>query len=243
MTAKQIDSIMPTYRVYAFHATGDSVTKGGVKRPVLRAQTTFGYWVDHDGELQGWKQTLTGATLIRLNSNWYKVTVPNGGVTQVTSTIQAMEPKRSAFALHGGLSFPLSDLKNAYDRGFGISGAIERRINGTFALAALVGYHRFDSVSTTVSGATPHLEVVHLSGILETTLMASGPLAVSVDVGAGMYRFQPGNSKSGAHAGVGFEYAPSLRVELEISARVHNVSTGGSSTRFAAIQAGARVMF
>jgi hypothetical protein len=110
-------------------------------------------------------------------------------------------------------------------------------------LAALVGYHRFDSAGTTVSAPTPHLELYHASGSLEATVLTWGYLTLLADVGGGMYWFKPGESKSGAHAGVGLEYAPSLSLALGVSARMHNVFTGGSNTRFAAIQGGFRVMF
>jgi len=237
------ESVYPTYRVHVYRETTDSVGIRGSKYPTLRPQNSFGYWVLHDGEIIGWTQKLAGARLERLAPNFYRITVPNDSFITVTSTIEAVEPKPFALSLHAGLSFPSGTFKNTYDHGVGVTGDLERRLNSRFTLAALFGYHRFDSSATTVSGPTPHLELYHFSGSLETTVMSNGWFAFIVDAGGGMYWFKPGTSKAGAHAGVGLEYAPSLSLALEISARAHNVFTSRSNTTFAAIQAGGRVMF
>jgi hypothetical protein len=244
LTPEQIDSVMPTYRIYAWHTSGDSITVHGQRWPILRAQTTFGYWLDHDGVLQGWQHELEGATLVRLSDNWYRIAVPKNGITTVTTRIEALEPRRSALSLHAGPSFPYGSFKNSYDQGMGATFNLERRLSGTFSLTALFGYHRFDSLGTSVSAPSrPRLELFHISGSLEATLLAAGPLAFVIDAGGGAYRFRPGATKPGAHAGVGIEIAPSLSLALGFWARGHNVFTGGTNTTFAAIQAGGRVMF
>jgi hypothetical protein len=209
----------------------------------LRPQNSFGYWVLHDGEIIGWTQKLAGARLDRLAPNFYRISVPNDSFITVTSTIEAVVPKPLAFSVHAGLSFPSGTFKNAYDGGAGITGDAERRLSRRFTLAALFGYHRFDSAGTSVSPPTPHLELYHISGSLETMVIGNGWFAFIVDAGGGMYRFHPGTTKPGAHAGVSLEYLPSLSLSLGVSARMHNVFTGGSNTRFAAIQGGFRVMF
>jgi hypothetical protein len=239
----KLESVFPTYRVHAYHSTGRQINIGGRSVTVLRPQSSFGYWVSHDGELVGWRHHLGGDSLIKLAPNFYKIAVRSDSFATVVTTIEALEPPRSALSLHAGVTFPTGNFKNSYDRGVGVTFDLERRLNSRFSLAALFGYHRVDSSATTGSGPTPHLELYHASGSLEATVMTSGPLAFLIDGGGGMYWFKPGSSKSGAHAGFGLEYAPSLHVALGIWARGHNVFTRGSNTRFAAIQAGGRLMF
>jgi len=233
-----------TYWVHVYRETPDSVPRSNPKHPVLRAQTSFGYRVEHDGDMAGWKHSLTGnAHLVRLAPDVYRLTVPNDSFETVTTAIEAFEPQPAAVSLHAGLTYPTGNLKNAYDRGVGATFDLERRLNSRFSLAALFGYHRFDSSATTVSGPTPHRELYHVSGGLAMTVISSGWVSLILDGGGGMYWFKPGTSKTGAHAGVSLEYLPSLSLSLGVSARVHNVFTGGSNTRFAAIQGGFRVMF
>ena len=172
-----------------------------------------------------------------------KITIVVMGQQLFQGQLSELERPQSALSLHGGLTFPIGSLKNSYDRGFGGTLDLERRVSERLSLAALFGYHRFDSSATTVSAPTPHLELYHVSGSLEATVVTAGPLALLADAGGGMYWFKPGMSKAGAHLGIGLEYAPSSSFALGVSARAHNVFTGGTNTRFVAIQAGGRVRF
>ncbi len=241
-TAAYPDSSRPTYRVHVFHDTETRIRIAGRSYAVLRPQGSFGYYPQHDGDVSGWRHRLTGP-VEELAPNFYRVRVPHQGVVKISTTIEALGPKPFGISLHAGLTLSAGNFKNAYDRGVGATFDLERRLNNRFGLAALLGYHRFDSTAATVSGPTPHLELYHVSGSLAMTAMSSGWVSVIVDAGGGMYWFKPGTSKTGAHAGVSLEYLPSLSLAVGLSARAHNVFTGGSNTRFAAIQAGGRLMF
>jgi hypothetical protein len=235
--ADVIDSLMPTYRVHAYHATGDSVLVGGVKRPIVHAQTSFGYWVDHTKAVQGWRHRLEGAQLIQLAPNFYKIAVPNNGVATVTTTIEAVEPRPLALSLNAGVSIPHGTFSAAHDPGFGFTLDGKRQLNSTFAIVGLLGYHRFEGV-----GTNPDLDLYHASGGLEAAL-TSGPVAVVADAGGGVYHFSPGSTDPGAHAGIGLEFEVSLELELGVWYRAHTVFTSGSNTTFSSIQAGGRLRF
>lgn len=85
-------SIMPTYLIHAYHDTGkDLVTEDGTKIRLLAPQTSFGYFIAHNGELQGWQDKLEGAQPVG-PPNLYKVAVPNGGEVKVINRISAIEP-------------------------------------------------------------------------------------------------------------------------------------------------------
>ena len=237
LTQREIDALMPTYRVHVYHATGDSFTVHGRRLPILRAQSSFGYWVDHKGSLSGWTAKLTGARLERLSRRWYRLAVPNDSFAVVNSIIKAIGVKPFALSLHGGVTLPTGALKTAAKSGFGITADLEHRLNRTFSVALLFGFHRFDSVAT--SG---HLDVQHLSGSLQTTV-GSGVTRLMFDAGGGTYTFKPGASNAGAHAGVGVALELSPYVGLSAHFRAHRVFTGGPDTGFYTIQAGGRVRF
>jgi MYXO-CTERM domain-containing protein len=84
--------IMPTYMIHVYHDTGKDLTaEDGTKIRLLAPQTSFGYFVAHNGDLQGWQDRLEGAQPVG-PPNLYKVAVPNGGEVKVTNRISAIEP-------------------------------------------------------------------------------------------------------------------------------------------------------
>jgi len=84
---------MPTYIVHGYYDTGTKITVNGVQRPIFLPQTSFGYWVQHDGALYGWDDSLEGAQ--QLNKDHYKLSVENNGTAKIANTIVAAEtPKQ-----------------------------------------------------------------------------------------------------------------------------------------------------
>jgi len=79
----------PSYVVYVWHDTGKRIRLGGVVRKILEEQTAFGYFVQHDGPLFGWRHALEGATEIA--PDYYKLGIKNGGVANVKTIIEAVE--------------------------------------------------------------------------------------------------------------------------------------------------------
>ncbi|MGH7673780.1 MAG: hypothetical protein ACREMV_00795, partial [Gemmatimonadales bacterium] len=232
---RQVDGLMPTYRVHVYHDTGDSTTVRGRRRPILRAQTSFGYWVDHTGALGGWSHRLEGASVQPLGSGWYRISVPHDSFATVTTIIEALEPKRFALSLHAGVSLPHGSFSNAVDPGFGVTADLEVRLNHTFTAEALFGFHRFSGVA-----GGPDVDLTHISGGLKA-YVTPGPTRLFVNAGGGTYTFDPGGTDPGAHAGAGVQFNPSHRIALEAVYTAHTVFTSGSSTTFSSIQAGGRI--
>jgi hypothetical protein len=83
----------PTYIVHVFHDTGQTDAESG--RPVLTAQTPFGYVINHEGPLHGWRHELSGATLTQVGPNLYRLRVPTGGEAVVSTRIEAVERPRT----------------------------------------------------------------------------------------------------------------------------------------------------
>lgn len=81
---------LPTYRVHSYHDTGRATALlGGGSRKILRPQSSFGYFVNHEGELYGWRHSLDGAQ--QISANFYRLGVPNNGTARITTTIVADE--------------------------------------------------------------------------------------------------------------------------------------------------------
>jgi len=56
---RRLRSTVPVHQVHVFHDTGEEVTVGGRRRPVLQPQSSFGYFLNHAGALTGWKHELS----------------------------------------------------------------------------------------------------------------------------------------------------------------------------------------
>jgi hypothetical protein len=89
-TIEDLIKFLPTYRVHVYHDTGRRTTLlGGGTRRILSPQSSFGYFVEHEGELYGWETRLYGAE--KIAENFYILRVPNNGSVRVTTAIQARE--------------------------------------------------------------------------------------------------------------------------------------------------------
>jgi hypothetical protein len=175
------------------------------------------------------------------------LTVPAGTDPVVTITVldqplftdrlSKLEAPRFGLSLHAGPSLPLGKLNDTFDAGPGLTADATRRLNGTFTLAALLGFHHFGG-----SNQTGDLNVYHLSGSVEA-LVASGAAGFFVEAGGGAYVLDPGTTHPGAHGGLGVEFEVAPRLELGGSVRAHTIFTSGSNTSFLSIQGGGRILF
>jgi hypothetical protein len=102
VTFEEVGQIMPTHIAYVWHDTGKTIKVGGVERKLLRPQSSFGFFVSHDGDLTGWENKLEGATVTQIARNLYKVAVPQNGFVNATTVITALVP---GVPVPGGLPF------------------------------------------------------------------------------------------------------------------------------------------
>jgi len=88
LTLHQVEQIMPTYIVYVWHDTGDHIkTPTGTKK-LLESQPSFGLFLAHDGDLEGWEHELKASGADQVGPNLYKISVPNESTFSVKITIQ-----------------------------------------------------------------------------------------------------------------------------------------------------------
>jgi len=82
----------PLMIVHVWHTTGQTVTgTDGISRAELAPQTSFGFYVSHDGPLFGWSNTLSAAGLEQVGPNFYRIRVPNDGTVTVGTRSEALE--------------------------------------------------------------------------------------------------------------------------------------------------------
>jgi hypothetical protein len=84
-----LEQVLPNYVVHAYHDTGKTVTRNGVTMKLMEPQSSFGYYVLHDGPLHSWSDSLAGAQQIA--ANYYWIGVPQGGRAVVKTQITAHE--------------------------------------------------------------------------------------------------------------------------------------------------------
>ena len=88
---EELIKYLPTYRIHTYHDTGLRTTLlGGGSRRILSPQSSFGYFVHHDGNLVGWAARLNGA--IRIAEDFYLLRIENNSTAKVTTLIQGVEP-------------------------------------------------------------------------------------------------------------------------------------------------------
>jgi MYXO-CTERM domain-containing protein len=98
-TYERVASVTPTYEVHVYHDTGHERMDAGHNRRVLEAQSTFGYFVQHEGDLSGWRHQLTGEGFVleKIGPDFYRAKIPDHGKVQVHTTI--MSCQRHVFGL------------------------------------------------------------------------------------------------------------------------------------------------
>jgi hypothetical protein len=89
LTDDELDQVFPTFRVHVYHDTGERLKENGEEKPVLRAQTSFGLYMYHEGGLEGWQTSIQGAT--RISDNVYQMPVPKDGSGKIKVIVQAVE--------------------------------------------------------------------------------------------------------------------------------------------------------
>jgi opacity protein-like surface antigen len=262
----ELDPTMPTYRVHAYHDTGRRVTRNGTAFTILSPQNSFGYYVTHNGALEGWKHSLTGAE--QLSPNFYRVAVPHNGAVKVKTTIEAVEPgdnpnpggggtggsipadaddKRWGLSLHAGASVPHSDFGDVFDPGPNFGVDLEYRLSNQFSLEALYTFHRFRGKDFGIV-SVDDINLHQLSGNVKA-FGGSGSVRPFLNGGGGLYHFDfgggggGGDTRGGVNVGGGLQFNITPTFAVEGSYNFHNVFTPGSDVKFSTLQGGVRFRF
>lgn len=152
------------------------------------------------------------------------------------------ELKRWGLSLHAGVSIPHGNFNTFFNPGPNFAIDLEYRINRTFSVEGIYGFHRFGGED---------FGIVHLDGL--TLHQFSGNVKVYgggsstrpfFNFGGGAYHFGSGSgTHGGVNIGAGFQHDVTPTIAVEGVYNLHNVFTSGSSTRFSGVQGGVRFRF
>jgi hypothetical protein len=245
----ELDPVIPTYRVHAYHDTGRKIIQNGLTIKIVSPQSSFGYYVIHNGPLAGWKYSLEGAQ--EIGPNLYLIAVPNHSAAKIITTIEAVESgggggstgpfKRWGLSLHAGISIPHGNFNAVFDPGPNFAIDLEYRVKPTFSLEAIYGLHHFNGA--TIGSVTVGNLNVHQFSFNGKVYGSSSPVRPFVNFGGGAYKFGSGSTRAGLNIGAGVQFDVTPTVAAEAMYDFHNVFTSGSSTRFSAFKAGFRFRF
>lgn len=235
VTFDDVVKMRPTYIVHAYHDTGKIVTINGDKHPLLMPQTSFGYFLNHEGDLEGWSSQLKGAGLVKLSPYWYKIAVPNDGVATVTTTIKAIEPN-FAISVRLGSDIPHGTFSTMVNSGLSLNAGIEYLLSRYLSIEAIFGYHHF-----TDNSLGTDQKIYQFSSNVRYFYPLSLRLRSFIIAGAGMYSLEPGDSDLGYNAGVGIDLYLTNQLALEAVYNFHNISNVNYS--FSTLQLGFRYRF
>jgi len=96
-----LPSLVATVRYHVFRSTGLRLRRHGKWYTCCMPQTSFGYFVEHDGPVLGWKHDFVHSDprlgkefpIKRANSALYTINVPHGDALQFTTSIVALQKK------------------------------------------------------------------------------------------------------------------------------------------------------
>ena len=240
LTLDDVAHNMPTYIVHAYYDSGIRNTAAGTPRAVLRPMQSFGYFVLHDGQPDGWITNLQGAQQIA--PNWYKITTPASGVTRIHPVIQSVggpsqpggSPGRFRVFLDAGPNFPQGDFNTFVDGKLSVNAGLEAFVGSNTSIEGILGYHAFKVPFVNA----PHIWQLSLN---LKQYFGPGPLHFFLNAGGGAYRFDPGSTtKLGGNVGAGLLWDISSTWGFEGVYNFHTINTGGSKTEFSTLQVGIR---
>ena len=240
-----LDAVLPTYIAHVFHDTGQQLTTGGVRRPVLNPQSSFGYRVTHAGDLYGWRHELgveSGFAIDELAPNFYRIrNVPNNGSVNVTTKIEALEhaPSSSKYAIWGGLgvAIPHGSFGNNYKSGPAATLGFEAAFTNSLSVEATLGTHRFGG-----KAAAPDIDVTVL-GVNGKWYFSPQPMRFFATAGIGSYAFNPGSTRFGVSAGAGAQFQLAPQWSLEGRYTLHAVSSNSPNSNQSTLLLGVRYAF
>jgi hypothetical protein len=250
---EQFEQTLPIYRVYVYHDTGKRQNIDGVVHSVLESQPSFGFFMVHDGMIEGWQHRIEGgANLQEINPRYYRLFVPNNGKATVKTIIKAVEPggpgnpppngfKRWGLSLHAGVSIPHGNFNNLFNPGPNVGVDLEYRINQMFSLEGIYTFHRFNGETFgSVTIGDLNLHQLSANGKIYGS---TSPVRPFFNFGGGVYHFQPSATHGGLNVGGGLQFDVTSNFAVDAMYNFHNVFTSGSNTRFSAVQGGVRFRF
>ncbi len=164
------------------------------------------------------------------------ITVDGTGVSHPISGGSANGPWR--FFLDAGPNFGHDDFLKTFGGKWSANAGIERRLSSAWSVEGILGYHRFDSISS----ITPRIWQLSVNG---KRFFGTSPWRPFVNAGAGAYVIDlfDEETRAGANAGAGVLYEFTPTCGIEAAWNYHIINTDNDTASFSALQVGVRFGF
>jgi Outer membrane protein beta-barrel domain len=234
-----LNQIYPTYVVHAYNDSGRTVTRKGVVYKVLQPQSSFGYYVHHDGALTGWAHELQGATQIA--PDFYRIAVPEGGTRTVTTRIEARgtatASNRYVLWLALGSTFPHGSFGNQQKSGLAANLGFEYLLTPAFSVEASLGRHSFGG-----KNGGGDIDVTQI-GVNSKWYFAQANFKPFLTAGVSGSAFAPGSTRLGVNLGAGVQVDLAQQWSLEGRYTLHQVTGNSPNSRYSTLLFGLRYAF
>lgn len=87
--------VWPTYAVHAYYELGKRKDPDGREYMRLQPMVPFAYFMEHDGPLYGFTDSLTAAGFTEIRKDWYRGTIEDEGRAKMTIHVSAEEQPKS----------------------------------------------------------------------------------------------------------------------------------------------------
>jgi hypothetical protein len=151
-------------------------------------------------------------------------------------TITARTPP--AFSIHTGVANARGTLGNTNDDGLTINLDFIYDIDAHWAWDVRMGFSRLDG-----KAANPDIDVWSVAGNARYTFNPLSPLHLLINVGLGLYQFDPGDLEVGANLGLGLRFPINPRFSLEATYNYHNAFTASPDLKYDQLQLGLLISF
>jgi len=204
------------YSVNGYIATGNSVIIKGEKCELVEPVGSFGYIVEHGGEVDGWVDDIEGAE--KVDENTYVLEIPPETVAEIVTHIKPILPPVLSLSLHGGLNFPLSNFANDYGMGFNVMADIGYEINRRFSVMAFFAYNFFPAKSS----GTDDTSIINIAFNGAYRVPINPGMALSLRLGPDLYIQDFKDIDFGYNVGLSYLHLLSPRLELEAGVDYHS---------------------
>ncbi len=226
-----------TFTVHGYRHTNRFIIIRGKKYALRESVNSFGYVIDHVGELSKWVQLLAGIGLLKTSPYTYTLSVPNNKAVELATKIRAVDLSHFAIIVRGGCAFPSGSFSSLLKPGLSLHLGLEYSIANTITTEAIVGYHQLKDDSW---GSDLKVWQFSLNG---RYYLMNNRLRPFVNGGSGLYILDPGDSEIGFNGGGGLQFAFSSKVSFEVTINYHTIKRKETNFEFWAAQGGLRYRF
>jgi hypothetical protein len=201
-----------------YRHTGQSVIIKGKPFELVEPAGSFGYVVEHEGEVNRWVDDIEGAKEVAEDT--YELEIPPEAVASVITHIKPVEPLGLSLSLHAGAAVPLppSSFAGDYKTGFCVIGDIGYKITDRFSIMGLFGYNYFPAKSSSMDDAS----VLNIAVNGKYFIPVRSNMDIGIGLGPELFVHDFNSVEFGYDLDVSYDWRLSRRLTLELGAIYHS---------------------